>query len=96
MCSIPALVGGFAIPPNGFGEILGHALAVVVLQSKVEARWFKALVGGLAVPLNRLNVILGHAFARVVPHAEVELCRCIALVGCLAVSVIWMRRGSSG
>ena len=47
-----SLIGGFAIPYNGFREIFFYAIAVVVTKPKVKLCLCKSLIGGFAIPYN--------------------------------------------
>ena len=76
-----SLVGGLAIPLDGLGVILGHALAVGVHAPEVELGLGVSLVGGLAVPLDGLGVILGHSQAVGVHEPEEVLGGGIPLLG---------------
>ena len=80
-----ALLGGEAEPPHRLGVVLGHTLAVGVLDPEVELRAGGALLGGEADPPHRLGVVLGHALAVVVHDPEVELRGGVTLLGGEAV-----------
>ena len=56
-----ALIGGEAIPLQGLGVVLRHALAIVVHEAEIVLRAGVALVGGEAIPFQRLGVVLRHA-----------------------------------
>ena len=71
------LLGGLAIPGNGFLVVLGNASAVGVQEPKSHLPACISLFGGLAVPGRGLFVVLGYALAVFVQAPEVVLRDCL-------------------
>lgn len=67
------LIRRLAIPLHGFGTVLWHADAKVVVQAEGELRVGITLIGRPAIPLHGFSDVLRHAVAVDVPQAEVGL-----------------------
>ena len=75
------LLGGLAIPADGFRVVLRHALAVGMHSAEVVLRVGVPLLGGTAKPASSFRIILRHALTFVVHDAEVVLRSGVPLLG---------------
>src|SRR5262249_35767970 len=80
-----ALLGGLAIPLDGFNFILADTAAFRIHVAKIVLASIAALLGRLAIPLDGFLVVLVHAAAFRIHLAEIVLCGPAALLVRLAV-----------
>src|SRR5215472_9808181 len=80
-----ALVGGLLVPLARLGEVLHHAVTVVVKVAEFRHGIPTALIDRLLVPLARLGVVLRHTLTVGVKDAEANHGIDAALVGGLLV-----------
>ena len=64
------LIGGFAIPFNGFREIFFYAIADEVAKPKGKLGYCKSLISSFAIPYNSFRVVFFYAIAVVITRPK--------------------------
>ncbi len=66
VCFVVALVGGTAIPLNGFVDIFVGSVAMLIRPAHIKLSWSDALLSSATTPTDGLSAILLYSFAVVI------------------------------